>query len=257
MSAIYEECLVPTVFHPFAVDLAAGIASQRPKRVLELAAGTGALTSELARAMPAADITATDLNDAMVEVGRERVPTATWQQADAMTLPFADASFDLVAVQFGIMFLPDKPAAYAEARRVLTPEGRFIANVWSVLTSHDWQSAITDALAEIFPADPPRFLANVPHGYTDEERIAADLRAGGMALSSYETVTVDGRADSAADIARGYCLGSPLRAEIEARGDLMSTTDALGKAMEARFGTGRITGRMVAHVIEAGPATEM
>jgi SAM-dependent methyltransferase len=254
MSAVYEQYLVPTTFRPFAVDLAARIAAHAPKRVLELAAGTGALTSELARVLPDAEITATDLNQAMVDVGRERVPTATWQQADAMTLPFDDASFDTVAVQFGAMFFPDKPAAYAETRRVLTPDGRFIANVWDVLSASEFEDAITAALGEMFPADPPRFLANVPHGYADKDRVVADLQAGGLALSAYESVTLEGRTESATDIARGYCFGSPLRAEIEARGDLTSTTEAVTKVLEARFGTGPITGRMTAHVVEARPA---
>ena len=254
MSAVYEKCLVPGVFHPFAVDLAGRIAAHAPTRVLELAAGTGALTSEIARVAPDADVTATDLNNAMVDVGRERVPSATWQQADATSLPFDDGSFDLVAAQFGIMFFPDKPAAYAEVRRVLAPDGRFIANVWGVLATHDWQLAVADALADVFPADPPSFLERVPHGYADESRIADDLRAGGLELSAYETVTIDSRADSAADLARGYCLGSPVRADIEARGDLESTTAAVAKALEARFGAGPVTGRMVAHIVEARPA---
>jgi SAM-dependent methyltransferase len=254
MSTLYEQLLVPAVFHPFAVDLAQRISGHSRHRVLELAAGTGALTAEITRVAPDAHVTATDLNAAMVDVGRDRVPEATWQPADATSLPFGDASFDLVACQFGIMFFPDKPAAYAEVRRVLTPDGRFFANVWGLLSSHDFQSAVAAALAEVFPDDPPPFLAAVPHGYADGDRIAADLRAGGMECLTYETVTIDGHADSAADLARGYCLGSPVRADIEARGDLEQTTEAVAGAMEARFGTGPVSGRMVAHVIEARPA---
>src|SRR6476620_10676147 len=107
MPEAYEKWLVPTVFGPFAVDLAARVAACTPARVLEVAAGTGALTRELARVIPGAEITATDLNEAMVAFGRVRAPGATWQQADAMQLPFDDATFDVVACQFGVMFLPD------------------------------------------------------------------------------------------------------------------------------------------------------
>ena len=53
-----------------------------------------------------------------------------WRQADALQLPFADASFDAVACQFGAMFFPDRVAGYREARRVLRPGGRFVFNVW-------------------------------------------------------------------------------------------------------------------------------
>jgi SAM-dependent methyltransferase len=254
MSTTYEQLLVPPVFHPFAVDLAQRVSAHSPRRVLELAAGTGALTTEIVRTAPDAHVTATDLNAAMVDVGRHRVPEATWQAADATSLPFGEASFDLVACQFGIMFFPDKPAAYAEVRRVLTAGGRFVASTWGVLSSHDFQSAVAAALAEVFPDDPPPFLAAVPHGYTDEGRIVADLRAGGMECLSYDTVTLEGHADSAADLARGYCLGSPVRADIEARGDLEQATEAVAKAMEARFGPGPVSGRMTAHVVDARPA---
>jgi hypothetical protein len=122
------------------------------------------------------------------------------------------------------------------------------------LSDHDFQSAVSTALAEIFPDDPPPFLATVPHGYADPERIAADFRAGGLECLSFDTVTIDGHADSAADLARGYCLGSPVRADIEARGDLERTTEAVATAMEARFGPGPVSGRMAAHIVEGRPA---
>ena len=98
MSAAYDEYLVPAVFRPYADDLAARVARHQPKIVLELAAGTGVLTQAMMACLPAARVTATDLNVAMVDVGSVRVPAATWRQADAMQLPFGDASVDLVAV---------------------------------------------------------------------------------------------------------------------------------------------------------------
>ena len=91
MPEAYEKWLVPTVFRPFASDLAHRVAARAPEHLLELAAGTGVLTRELAAAIGSAEVTATDLNDAMVEFGRTRVPGATWRQADAMHIPFDDA----------------------------------------------------------------------------------------------------------------------------------------------------------------------
>src|SRR4051812_28958472 len=93
MAVAYERYLVPAVFRPFARDLARRVAGRRPRRMLELAAGTGVLTTELARAMPATEITATDLNGSMVELGRDRAPGAAWRVADAMRLPFDDGQF--------------------------------------------------------------------------------------------------------------------------------------------------------------------
>jgi SAM-dependent methyltransferase len=254
MSHAYEKWLVPSVFRPFAVDLAGRASDRMPRRILEVAAGTGVLTSELVSALPTAEVTATDLNAAMVDVGRRQVPGARWRQADALDLPFEAGEFDLVACQFGVMFFPDKPAGFAEARRVLTPDGTLLVNTWGPVDTHDFGAAVVAELERVFPDDPPRFLTSIPHGYSDPDAVVADLRAGGFDDVVVESVTLEGRAASAADIAVGFCTGTPLRAEIEARGDLAAVTAAVAKAMQERLGQGAVTGRMTAYVVEATPA---
>jgi SAM-dependent methyltransferase len=249
MPAAYEQWLTPTVFRPFAVDLARRVSARAAGRVLELAAGTGVLTRELIGV--SGDVVSTDLNTAMVDLGRESVPQASWQQADAMSLPFDAREFDLVACQFGVMFFPDKRSAFAEVRRVLTPGGTFVFNTWASLDTHDFQAALVDALDRVFPEDPPTFIAAVPHGYDDPEVVAGDVRAAGFRHVAVEAVTLEGRAASAADVAAGYCTGTPLRAAIEERADLPSATAVIAKEMEARLGRGAVTGRMTAYVVEA------
>jgi SAM-dependent methyltransferase len=256
MSAAYDEFLVPAVFRPYADDLAARVSRYRPGDVLELAAGTGVLTRAMVTSLPGARISATDLNVAMVDVGSTQVPTATWRQADAMRLPFDDGSADLVACQFGVMFFPERPAAYAEIARVLRPGGHFLFNCWGPLASHDVEATVMAALAESFPDDPPSFLARVPHGYHDVDRVMADLTAAGLGGVHIETVELDCTGKSAADLARGYCRGTPLRAEIEARGDLEATTAAVTTVLERRFGSGLVVGRMAALVVSADAPTD-
>jgi SAM-dependent methyltransferase len=251
MSAAYDEYLVPAVFQPYADDLAPRVSHYRPQTVLELAAGTGVLTRALTASLPGVPIIATDLNVAMVDIGAAQVPTATWRQADAMQLPFDDASVDLVACQFGVMFFPDRPAAYAEVARVLTPGGHFLFNCWGPLAGHDVEATVMAALAESFPHDPPSFLARVPHGYHDVDLITADLTTAGFGGVHVESVELDCTGRSAADLARGYCRGTPLRAEIEARGDLEATTQQVATALERRFGSGLVVGRMAALVVSA------
>lgn len=250
MSAAYDEYLVPAVFRPYADELASRVARHRPGVVLELAAGTGVLTQTMRARLPGTRITATDLNLAMVEVGSANVPSATWRQADAVQLPFGDASVDLVACQFGVMFFPDRPAAYAEVARVLRPGGYFVFNCWGPLATHDVEAAVMAALAEIFPDDPPSFLARVPHGY-GVDTVAADLTAARFGDLRVETVELNCTARSAGDLARGYCRGTPLRPEIETRGDLDATTRAVASALERRFGPGPVVGRMSALVVSA------
>jgi SAM-dependent methyltransferase len=179
------------------------------------------------------------------------VPGATWRQADAMALPFEDAQFDLIACQFGIMFFPDKPAAFAEARRVLTPEGLLFVSAWDTIDTHDFQAAIIAGLNRAFPDDPPTFMISVPHGYSDVDVIVSDLRAGGFDSVPIESVTLEGHAASVADLAAGYCVGTPLRPAIEARGDLTTVIAIIATEVDAQLGAGPVSGSMTAHVIEA------
>ena len=181
---LYERHLVPLIFEPYAADLAARVAACRPSRVLEVAAGTGAVTRQLARLLPAeASIVATDLNRPMLDeaaaVGTDR--PVEWRQADATDLPFPDAAFDVVACQFGVMFFPDKARAYAEARRVLRPGGSFVFNVWDRIEDERLRRRGDRGAGAIFPDDPPRFLARMPHGCHDTAAIAADLARAGFA----------------------------------------------------------------------------
>jgi SAM-dependent methyltransferase len=251
MPEAYDRWLAPAVFQPFAADLAQRAASLSPRRVLEIAAGTGILTRELVAAIPAAEITATDLNAAMVEFGSRRVPGAEWQRADALQLPFDDKHFDLVICQFGVMFFPDKAAAFGEVRRVLAAGGRLLFNAWGTVDTHGFAAALVAGVERVFPADAPAFIVAVPHGYSDPGQAAADLAAGGLECVSTNSVTLDGQAGSAADLAVGFCTGTPLRMAIEARGDLMAATAVVSDEMTARLGSGSVTAKMTAYVIEA------
>lgn len=251
MADCYERVLVPTVFQPFASVLADRLLQGSPSRILELAAGTGVLTREVLALAPEVRVTATDLNEAMVRYGRATVPEATWATADAMRLPFQDATLEVVACQFGAMFFPDRVAAFKEAGRVLAPGGRVTLSVWDALETHDFESVVTEAMRTFFPDDPPLFLAEVPHGCHDANQIVAALAAAGWASVVCDTITVTGRAESVAELARGYCEGTPLRAAILARGDLEETSVRLVDEMVNRLGAGPVEGRMGAHIFEA------
>ena len=254
MPEAYDRWLAPSVFRPFAQDLARRASRLAPRRVLEIAAGTGVLTNELITALPAADVTATDLNAAMVEFGSRQTPGAEWRKADALNLPFADGRFDLVACQFGVMFFPDKPAAFAEVRRVLAPGGALLFTTWGDVGTHGFAAALVAGIERAYPDDPPTFVATVPHGYFDLDQVIADLFAGGLGDLSTEVVTLDGQADSAADVAAGFCAGTPLRMEMAARGDLEAGTMVVAAEMTARLGGGPVTAPMTAYVVEARPA---
>ena len=251
---IYDQHLVPLIFAPYARDLAARVAKANPKDVLEIAAGTGVVTRALAAALPASvRMVVTDLNQPMLDWAKSRQPDSPieWKQADALALPFADASFDVVVCQFGVMFFPDKVQGYREARRVLRPGGRYIFNVWDRIAENDFADVVTSALATVFPADPPRFLARTPHGYHDADQIRRELNAAGFQDISIEAVDHRSKAVSPRDPAIAYCQGTPLRNEIEAH-DASRLEEATSRAAEAiaqRFGNGAVDGRIRALVV--------
>ena len=253
---LYDRYLGPLLFEPFARDVASRVADLRPGRVLETAAGTGIVTAALAGRLPATvTLVATDLNQAMIDHASTKpaLKRVELRQADALALPFADASFDVVVCQFGVMFFPDKVAGYREARRVLAPGGHFVLSVWDSLLHNPMTRVVVEAVGARYPHNPPRFLARTPHGHSDAGVIRRDLAAAGFDQVAVETVTLPSRAPSAEHAATGLCQGTPMRGEIEALdpSGLAATTAAAAAALRSAYGTGAIEAPMQAVVVTA------
>jgi ubiquinone/menaquinone biosynthesis C-methylase UbiE len=253
----YDRHMVPLIFEAYAADMAQRAAAFAPGAMLEVAAGSGVVTRALApRLSEGARYVVTDLNQPMIDYAASRQPAdmrITWRQADALALPFADATFDLVCCQFGAMFFPDRTAGYREARRVLKPGGHFLFSVWDRIEDNVFADDVTNALATLFPNDPPRFLARTPHGYHDTALIRRDVEAAGFSRVDIETRAAQSRASSARIPAVAYCQGTLLRSEIETRapGTLESATDTVTSALAAKHGSGEIAAKIQAHVIMA------
>lgn len=253
----YDRYMVPLIFEPFAGDLAQRAASLSPNAVLETASGTGVVARALApRLSPSARYVVTDLNQPMLDYAASRQgpdDRITWHQADALALPFESGAFDLVCCQFGAMFFPDRTSAYREAKRVLKPGGHFLFSVWDRIEENIFADDVTNALATMFPDDPPRFLARTPHGYYDVALIRRELESAGFSQITIETRAEQSRASSPRVPAIAYCQGTPLRNEIEARdaGRLEAATDCATTAIADRHGGGEIAAKIQAHIIRA------
>jgi ubiquinone/menaquinone biosynthesis C-methylase UbiE len=189
--AIYHQYLVPLLFEPYAEDLAARVRELVQGQVIELAAGTGALTQALRCSLAApVRIEATDLNPGMLAIAKERTsdPSVTWRQADAQKLPMESGSADAIVCQFGVMFFPDRGAAYREVARVLRPGGRFVFNAWDRLERNEVSDIVSRAVCALFPDDPPRFYERTPFGYSDPATIRGELEGAGFDRIEIETV---------------------------------------------------------------------
>jgi ubiquinone/menaquinone biosynthesis C-methylase UbiE len=158
----YDRGLGPIIFTDYDEHTARLVAGYAPSRVLETGAGTGIVTRRLRDLLPATTrLIATDLNPPMLDVARKKFhpdEPVEFQQADAIALPFADASFDAVVCQFSVMFFPEKEKSYREAYRVLAPGGRYVFSVWD--GDYNRHGRIADEVAaQFFPTDPPQFLS--------------------------------------------------------------------------------------------------
>src|SRR3954468_815072 len=253
----YDRYMVPLIFQPYAADIARRAASLSPSAILETAAGSGVVTRALAPRLPrGARYIATDLNQPMVDYAASRQPPDSrieWRQADALALPFEDAGFDLVCCQFGAMFFPDRSSGYREAKRVLKSGGHFLFSVWDRIEENVFADDVTNALAKMFPNDPPRFLARTPHGYHDTALIRRELEKAGFSDVTIETRAEQTRASSPRIPAVAYCQGTPLRNEIETRdaGKLESATEHAASRIASRHGSGEVAAKIQAHIVVA------
>jgi ubiquinone/menaquinone biosynthesis C-methylase UbiE len=204
VAELYQTLLVPILFEPYAAEMAIVADRSKPGSVLEIAAGTGALTRALRATLdPPTEIVATDLSQAMIDIG---APTVTmsrthWMHADAQNLPFAPEMFDLVICQFGAMFFPDKVKAYSEAARVLRSKGRFLFSTWDSLSANDFASCVDECLAGLFPSDPPEFLQRLPYSYFDPGAIQEQMSSAGFKAVTCDRLELTSVAASAQDVA--------------------------------------------------------
>jgi SAM-dependent methyltransferase len=251
----YEALMVPLIFRPYAKELADRVRAFQPLRVLETAAGTGAVTRALHEALPDAEIVATDLNQPMLDVNAERIRSdrVRFVEADAQQLPFGDGSFDLVVCQFGSMFFPDKVRGHAEARRVLGEGGRYLLAIWDAIERNPLTGTTQQVLIDTFPDDPPLFMREGPFGYSDPLRIETDLHDAGFDTVEIETVELRSRSPSAHDAAAALCYGTPMGAELDEResGSLERVFPLVEQALRQFEGPDGIDAPMSAHIVTA------
>jgi demethylmenaquinone methyltransferase/2-methoxy-6-polyprenyl-1,4-benzoquinol methylase len=148
-----------------ALDLRPG------ERVLDLAAGTGVSTEELARS--GAHPLGVDISLGMLRAGRAARPGVPLLAGDALALPFRDAVFDAATISFGLRNVHDTAAALRELARVTRPGGRLVVCEFSHPTSAAFRAVYLGYLMRALPAVARRVASN-PAAY---EYLADSIRA--------------------------------------------------------------------------------
>ena len=167
-------------------------------KVLDVAGGTADLSLAFAKKVgPTGQVWLTDINHAMLSVGRDRVvdkgfllPVA---QCDAEKLPFPDNHFDVVTVAFGLRNMTHKDQAITEMRRVLKPGGRLLvlefSKVWKPLApAYDFYSfKLLPMMGEKVANDAEsyRYLAESIHMHPDQESLKTMMEEAGLARVEY------------------------------------------------------------------------
>ncbi|MCC7426626.1 MAG: class I SAM-dependent methyltransferase [Alphaproteobacteria bacterium] len=138
---------------PFADFLLAGHDGARPRRLLDLGCGTGALARALAARLPDAEIVGADIAEPFLAAARAEAAGARirFERADAQSLPFASAEFDAAASMLVLNFLPEPERALAEMHRVLAPGGLVGAAVWDFRGGLTMMRVFADTAAALDP----------------------------------------------------------------------------------------------------------
>lgn len=214
----YDRGLGPVMFADHARIMAERVAALGPRRVLETAAGTGIVTRALRdRLAPDVALTATDLTADMLAVAARKFgpeDQVVLTPADAQALPFADATFDAVVCQFGVMFYPDKDRSYREALRVLRPGGSYLFSFWDTIEFNPFAKIWRGIVLKLFPDDPPPL---VPFEYRFDMAKASLVAAGFEAIEA-SVVRFAKDIASPEALARGFAYGSPAAITLDARG---------------------------------------
>ncbi|GIK98755.1 MAG: ubiquinone/menaquinone biosynthesis methyltransferase [Alphaproteobacteria bacterium] len=230
----YQRYFVPSIAAPVADDLMS-VADLRPgERVLDVACGTGVLTRlAAARVGAGGAVAGLDPNAGMLAVARSQTPpglSIDWRQASAESMPLPDAAFDVVLCQMGLQFVPDKPAALREMRRVLDAGGRTFITVPGPKPPPF--AIMTDALARHLGAQAAAF-SDLVFSMHDADEIAGLMRDAGFRGVDVRSRPKTLRLPAPADFLWQYIHSTPI-VEAAARAGAAGR-DALEREVCARW----------------------
>jgi ubiquinone/menaquinone biosynthesis C-methylase UbiE len=255
ISQNYEDYLGPFLFEPYAADLASRIHWTGVSQLLELACGSGRLTKHLSEQLPPAVVfKATDLNEDMISVAKDKVPgdRVTWATADMLDLPFDDESFDLAVCQFGLMLVPDQPKALSELFRILKRGGKVLFSTWTDL-SYNKLWAIGDKVLTTYLGKSPMEQRPGPFAMASKDDVQTMLNRAGFTETHATFVTTTGEIESAKMAAYGFVFGLPIVQFIQKEDATILSTilETLEESLKSELGDHPLRAPQKALVFEA------
>ncbi|EAQ03046.1 ubiquinone/menaquinone biosynthesis methyltransferase UbiE [Pseudooceanicola batsensis HTCC2597] len=181
------------------------LAPRPGQRLLDVAGGTGDISFRFLKRAGSGHATVLDLTEPMLAEGRQRAEAARmagsldWVVGDAMALPFADNSFDVYTISFGIRNVTRPQDALAEAFRVLRPGGRLMVLEFSTIPTPALQWAYDRYSFNLIPAmgqaiandrDSYQYLVESIRRFPDQETFLGMVRSAGFEQAKYRNLTL-------------------------------------------------------------------
>jgi SAM-dependent methyltransferase len=251
---VYESCFVPAIFGAWAGPVADAARIEADNRVLDVACGTGVLAREALRWVgQKGQVVGLDLNEGMLAVAARSEPKIEWRQGDAGSLPFEDASFDVVVSQFALMYFPDRVAALREMWRALAPNGRLAVAAWASIEHARGYQVLVNIATQQCGREAADVLA-APFVLGDKAQVAGlfiDAGISGPQVARHEGSV---RFPSVKEFVRIEVKGSPLAESIS--DEAMETLAGESESVLAEFvlPSGEIVMPMDAHIVTASKA---
>jgi SAM-dependent methyltransferase len=248
----YESCFVPAIFGAWAGPVADAAGIRRGDKALDVGCGTGVLAREaLRRVGQEGQVVGLDLNAGMLAVAARTEPNVEWRQGDAASLPFEDASFDVVVSQFALMYFPDRVPSLREMWRTLAPGGRLTVASWAPINHARGYQILVDIAARQCGHEAADVLA-APFVLGDPAELGelyADSGIPGAKVTLHEGSI---QFPSVAEFIRIEVNGSPLADMLSDDAMQALAAESEDALVEFVVPSGAIVMPMDAHIVTAG-----
>jgi demethylmenaquinone methyltransferase/2-methoxy-6-polyprenyl-1,4-benzoquinol methylase len=193
---ITNDVLAFGLTHLWRRATAAAVAAKKGEKILDLAAGTG--TSSIAFAKTGAQVIACDFSLGMLKEGHKRSPQLNFSAGDALSLPFADETFDAVTISFGIRNVNNVDLALKEMFRVTKPGGRIVVCEFSSPTFEPFRNIYMEYLMKALPAiakktssnpDAYVYLADSIRAWPNQKDFAAQIKNSNWSNVKWKNLT--------------------------------------------------------------------